>query len=101
MQKIISKSVDDWKKRRREKQKMPQRLSQSGEEENERHANRNRRINRFENSQYYIQPLPIDGDGNEDTAAADSSNLVFNNNKKNSSENLNKTTKPENSNLTN
>lgn len=71
------KSVDDWKKRRREKQKMPaSRLSQSGEDEStatsstSRQASRTRRIHRFEDSPFYIQPLPLDGSGGGEQAAA-------------------------------
>lgn len=58
----ILKSVDDWKRRRREKQKMPLRTNQSGEDESmSRQTSRTRRIHRFEDSPYYIQPLPVDG----------------------------------------
>ena len=62
--------MDDWKKRRREKQKMPtNRNSHSGdfdvdnesaptqqEQQQQLSRNERRRINRFENSQYYLSP---------------------------------------------
>jgi hypothetical protein len=62
--------VDDWKKKRREKQKVTTRLSQSGDDEFESSkANKNerKRINKFENSQYYLKPL----DGDELNAGVD------------------------------
>jgi hypothetical protein len=64
------KSVDDWKKKRREKQKVTSRPSQSGDDEIESSkANKNerKRINKFENSQYYLKPL----DGDELNAGVD------------------------------
>lgn len=57
------KSVDDWKKKRREKQKITSRLSQSGDddfESNKANKNERKRINKFENSQYYLKPLDSD-----------------------------------------
>lgn len=58
------KSVDDWKKKRRQKQRpSATRMLESGEDEStnasssETNNQRSRRINKFENSQYYRMPL--------------------------------------------
>ena len=60
--------MDDWKRRRREKQKLPPPASRTyglDMDDND-HSSQSRgdrrRINRFENSQYYLVPL----DGSED-----------------------------------
>lgn len=49
--------MDDWKKRRREKQKLPQKPRCYEEELLNSRAERLKRINPFENSQHYILPL--------------------------------------------
>jgi hypothetical protein len=56
-------SVDDWKKKRRQKQKPSAvaRLLESGEEEDNTKCVDRKRINRFEQSQYYLMPLNADG----------------------------------------
>lgn len=80
---------------------MPTRLSNSGEEENERQTSRSsRRINKFENSQYYIMPLGDDFDPDAD------SNLLVDNSKqdtmiKNTNSNNNNTDQTENNTATN
>jgi hypothetical protein len=60
----FSKSVDDWKKKRRQKQKpSTSRLLESGEEETEsvNKSTDRKRINKFEHSQYFLMPLSADG----------------------------------------
>ncbi len=61
--------MDDWKKRRREKVKMPPpRNGQNGEilddedQQQQYTKSERKRINRFENSHYYIQPLSENDD---------------------------------------
>lgn len=92
--------MDDWKKRRREKKNLPPpRNSLSGdfifnEDENTARTER-KRINRFENSQYYISPPRIDNEltdeSNEKHTTQQIEELVNSPNKSPVSENNNKT----------
>lgn len=54
--------MDDWKKRRREKVKLPpprngEILGDEDQQQQQYTKSERKRINRFENSNYYIQPL--------------------------------------------
>lgn len=57
--------MDDWKKRRREKVKMPPprngEIDDSLDDQKKCTKSDRKRINRFENSNYYIQPLTASG----------------------------------------
>jgi hypothetical protein len=77
---FLLQSVDDWKQRRRQKKNLPStsRLTQLGEEEfdDKPHKSDRKRINKFENSQYYISPIinGEDGDNIENHECATSTN---------------------------
>ena len=83
---LLLQSVDDWKQRRRQKKNLPStsRLTQLGEEEFDDKPQKSdrKRINKFENSQYYIMPLVSDGNN-------DGIDEMLNSNEEKNSENIN------------
>ena len=89
---LLLQSVDDWKQRRRQKKNLSStsRLTQLGEEEFDDKPQKSdrKRINKFENSQYYISPIINDDDGDnvenhECATSTNNQNIVENQNVQN------------------